>query len=118
MKRDMDLIREILLAIEAQPPGLMRQIPAPAEYERETILGHLRLIKDAGLLDGKVEFHRDTVLVAIYGLSNSGHDLLDSIRDEGVWRQTKEATEKVGGSVAIDVLKAIAGQVVSKMLGL
>lgn len=119
MKRDLDLIRDILLAIEAEPAGkLIRTIPLPSKWTKEEAIGHLRLIKDAGLTDGKIDFHGDQLLMAIHGLSNRGHDLLDSIRNETVWQQTKDKVEEVGGSVGLDVVKAIAGAILGKMLGL
>ena len=115
----MDLIRDILLEIEAQPAGkLIRNITLPEKWSEEELVGHLRLINDAGLVDGKMEFFPEATLIAIHGLSNEGHDLLDSIRGETVWKKTKERVEEVGGSVALDTLKAIAGAVTAKILGL
>lgn len=103
MKRNMDLVREILLEIEAQPAGkLIRNVSLPEKWNKEEVVGHLRLIGQAGLDDGKMEFHREAVLIAIHGLSNEGHDLLDSIRSEAVWQKTKDRVEEVGGSVALD----------------
>lgn len=48
----------------------------------------------------------------------AGYDLLDSIRDESVWAKVRERIGNVGGSVSIDVLKAVAIQVVKDRLGL
>lgn len=119
MKRNMDLIREILLNIEEQPPGnLIRTVNLRSEWSREEVLGHLRLIDQAGLIDGNLKFHGDQVLMAIHGLSNEGHDLMDSIRSETVWTETKERVSTVGGTVALDVLKSVAGAVAAKLLGL
>lgn len=115
----MDLFRDILLEIEAQPAGkLIDEIKCPDKHSIEEVLGHLRLIEQAGLIDGQVQFFDGGAFVAIHGLSNEGHDLLDSIRGEAVWQKTKERVEEVGGSVALDTLKAIAGAVTAKLLGL
>lgn len=119
MKRDMDLIREILFFIEAQPAGLLiQEIDYDDNYSQEEVIGHLRLIDDAGLVDGTMEFHSGGSLIAIHGLSNEGHDLLDSIRNETVWKNTKETVAKAGGSVALDTLKIIATAAMTKYLGL
>lgn len=119
MKRNMDLIRDILLEIEAQPAGkLIEEISLPGDYSTEEIVGHLRLIEQAELIDGHLDFFAEGTAIAIDGLSNKGHDLLDSIRGEAVWAKTKERVEEVGGSVAMDTLKAIASAVAVKLLGL
>lgn len=118
MKRDMDLIRDILLAVEAQPPGLFHQIGVQTAHDQPTVLGHLRLVSEAGLLDGEMRFISDTVLIAIHGLSNKGHDFLEAIRNETVWAQTKEKIRSVGGGMAIDSIKVVATFYLNKLLGL
>jgi hypothetical protein len=115
----MDLIREILLVIEDQPAGkMMRTIQLPEQWSHEEVVGHLRLISQAGLIDGKIEILGKDLLLAIHGLSNEGHDLLDSIRNETVWESTKETVARAGGSVAIETLKSIAAAAMAKLLGL
>ncbi len=120
MKRNMDLIRDILLNIESRPPGeLVRTVGYDSEkYSEDELKGHLRLIDQAGLVDGNLKFHTSGTLIAIYGLSNEGHDLLDAIRGDRVWERTKERVQEVGGSVTIETLKAIATAVAASMLGL
>lgn len=90
----MDLIRDILLDIESKPAGeLIRTIGFDSEkYTNEEVQGHLRLIDQAGLVDGNLKFHREHTLIAIHGLSNDGHDLLDAIRGNGLG-----AHERTGG---------------------
>jgi hypothetical protein len=120
MKRNMDLIRDILLDIESKPAGEMIQTIGydSEKYTGEEMRGHLRLIDQAGLVDGKFRFLGESTLIAIHGLSNEGHDLLDAIRGDTVWARTKERVEEVGGSVTLDTLKAIATAVAAKLLGL
>lgn len=119
MKRDMDLIREILLAIEARPAGeLIRTIEIPKGFTPEEAIGHLRLINQAGYLDGKFETHGKTALIAIHGLSNRGHDFLDAVRSETIWNKTKERLTEVGGAAALETVKALAVSIGAKLLGL
>ena len=100
----MDLIRDILLSIEdLAPGGPHRNLAVRGDWNDAEVVGHLRLVRDASLVDGKIEFYGDDMLIAIYGLSNEGHDLLDSIRSEQVWEKTKSEVGKVGGSVAIEI---------------
>ena len=120
MKRNMNLIREILLSVENLPGGkASNQISLPdGEWSPDEVIGHLRLVYDAGYIDGKIHFNPGGLFMTIYGLTNAGHDLLDSIRDETVWNKTKEEVGKVGGTVAVDTLKSIAAAITVKLLGL
>lgn len=119
MKRDWDLVRDLLLAIEEQTGGeVMRQISMPDRYTSEQVVSHLRLVNEAGFINGNIKFVGDHLLLAIHGLSWEGHDFLDSIRNDGVWEKTQEKAASVGGSVALETLKAIAAKVAESMLGL
>ena len=51
MKRDMDLIREILLKIEDYPGSDMGDIPKIEGYSEAEIYYHVWLLYDAGLIE-------------------------------------------------------------------
>ena len=120
MKRDWNLIREMLLAIEDQTEGgkILRRLDIPSSYPPAQVVGHLRLVNDAGFLEGNVKFHRDGVILVLHGLSWSGHDFLDTIWDNTVWEKTQEKAAQVGGSIALDTLKALAVKAAESLLGL
>jgi len=99
MKRDMDLIRAILLAIEGQEAlnaytHVVFQpddLPGPCPSEG-ALSYHMTLLIESGLVRGKVS-HKPIVT----GLTMPGHDFLDSIRDPALWEKTKEAANEAGG---------------------
>lgn len=43
-----------------------------------------------------------------YRMTASGHDYLDAIRDEGIWKRTTAAVTETGGSASVEILKALA----------
>lgn len=103
MKRDMDLIRELLLKLETLPMRRGGIVLIKADDDEVQVDGygvdqidyHLSLIKEAGLIDtggagamGGYGFRR---------LSWSGHDFLDSVRSPDVWDRTKQAASAAGG---------------------
>jgi hypothetical protein len=99
----MDLIRELLLKIESlhiEPGGTTSALRSSdpklkvGSYTSDQVDYHLELLIDAGLVDGSCSVDR---FFHIAKLTWSGHDLLDSIRDPEIWRQTKEAANKAGG---------------------
>ncbi len=115
-KRDIDRIREILLeaeAVEVDPEedmysgfvDYMDKITPKDSYQ-------LTLMKDAGLVAG-----RDASL-GLFRVTNSGHDFLDAVRDDGVWNKTKSKIAHVGGSATLDVVKAVAVSILTTALGL
>lgn len=96
MKRDMDLVRAILLAVEEGHGDIDIQDGLPGtEASAQELEYHLNLAQQAGLLDVAGVtlgggYH-------IQGLTWEGHDFLDTIRDPEVWKRTKEGATKVGG---------------------
>lgn len=101
MKRDMELIRLLLLEQEQDegPPEL-------AAYSIEDIVYNRALILDAGLIDGElIRGERgEPLLVNVYRLTWAGHDFLDATRDSKVWKLAKEHILKPGASWTFPVL--------------
>ena len=95
MKRDNDYMRELLLKYEAQDSY---QIVAVKELDgsNDKLLHHVDFLCDAGLLT-PLNDH-------VYRLTNQGHDFLESIRNESIWRQTKSIIVKSGGNATLDIL--------------
>jgi hypothetical protein len=123
MKRDLDLVRIILLAVEASPAGIMlrnREIEAPG-FDPAVVSEHVQLLTEADFLkatisreinpSGARECH-------IFGLTWQGHEYLDAVRNQEVWTKTKQSLAKVGGSAALEVVKQIASAIIKQHLGL
>jgi hypothetical protein len=111
MKRDMDLVRTILLEIEAYKPEpgtfiLFRNHgDSPIDgYDAGECFYNLRLAIDAGLVRAGQD-HGSAV--AVHGLTWKGHDFLDQIRDPEIWRITKEGAKQAGG-FSFELLAALA----------
>ena len=111
MKRDMELVRKLLLHIEQEytyQPLDSRHIEIDG-YSKEHIAYHLKIMDDGGLID----VQNSTVMVGnihrfvIDGITWNGHEFLDSVRNDGVWSHTKESLKPVG-SASFEVVKSIA----------
>jgi DNA-binding PadR family transcriptional regulator len=98
MKRNLDLVRELLLAIEERDNGSGDWVALDDLCPDEnTLYYHLVRMHQAGYIDG---VDRNLIGVQSFlaqSLTNAGHDFLDSIRDPEIWRQTKERARAVGG---------------------
>ncbi|MFN0020776.1 MAG: DUF2513 domain-containing protein [Pirellulaceae bacterium] len=102
----MDLIRKILLTIEAEEDagGLAKD-----GYSEQEIGYHCWLILDAGLAEGSDVTCRDGLgsQAILYGLNWNGHEFLDAARDPGRWAKTMEKVKELGGAITFAGIKAI-----------
>ena len=118
MKRDMDLIRQLMLQVESsQEPSSIQLIPEGAsDEEAERIIEHLRMLVD------DVEFLTGIPAHTLAGnnwldlkLTWEGHDFLDSVRDPEIWKKTKTGAMAAGG-FTVDLLKDLAKGLIKKQI--
>ena len=125
MKRDMELIREILLSIEAgqkdfdtlsnEHAEVLRIAPEKPLSKEDAVKleGHLDLLEQAGLIE--IQFRSTAGNIVAKGLTWQGHELVDSIRDPEVWRKTKHGAMAAGGWT-LDLLKELANGYLKKQI--
>ena len=110
MKRDMDLIREILLQKEAE------KNPMTLSCTKEEFTYHVALLKEGGLVEAIIQSNHVGMpsKAVVIRLTMAGHDFLDSARNENVWHKAKEHIIKSGTawtfSILAEVLKSLAKQ--------
>ena len=117
MKRDMDLILEILRSQEEE-----RKIDG--SYSEDAVVYHAQLLSDAGLIEA--EFLKGiggtARGAAIIRLTWEGHEFLDATRDQSIWEKTKKNVIKPGSSftfgLIVEYLKHEARSRIAPLLGL
>lgn len=111
MKRDMDLVRQLLLRIEEEGTPAVPNVPALDGYSEEVVIHHVKLLAQAGLVTAIDASSFDGPDYLQIEMTWQGHDFLASVRDPDIWRRTKEGAGKVGswsiGTIA-EVAKAVA----------
>lgn len=108
MKRDLDLIREILLSIEESDRALaVSEIRIP-EYTAEEIVFHVELLSDAEYIEISRPKYLSRPCHVVQRLTMKGCDYLDSIRDELVWKDTRSAVLRAVGSAPLEIIKDVA----------
>ncbi|MGE6995457.1 DUF2513 domain-containing protein [Pseudomonas sp. NPDC047961] len=111
MQRDMDLIRLLLLKVEALPipvnsMGVLREADlGDLEFSHEEIAYHWNLIVEAGLIEQPGNTPKG--LLAVRRLTWKGHDFVDSVRDDDVWQKTRKGALAAGG-MSIDLVADLA----------
>ena len=115
MKRDMDLIRQILLRLEELPMTGGRHDIEIDGYSHEQIIYHVRLMDEAGL----IEAQDLTTMTAIdwrpKRITYEGHEFLDAARSDKLWHTAKDKLMSTTGTLTIEGLK-IALQAAVKAL--
>lgn len=122
MKRDMDLIRELMLKLESLPSDGVARFRADDAaiqidgYSPAEVFYHLGLIKEASLIHSTGTGRMGSIEFA--GLTVAGHDFLDSVRSPDVWGKTKKVAAAAGG-FTVELLVATAKTYLeAKMKGL
>lgn len=119
MRRDFDLIRELLFQIE----GGGRSIEDCEYFQLDGVTtdeaGYaLHLMHENQLIDA---IRSDEIGVPEFNsfydvsLTWAGHDFLDSVRDNEVWKKTKAGAAAAGG-ITFDLMKSLAKGLVKKKI--
>ncbi len=121
MKRDMDLVRAILLAAEESPTGFAHDACEKiVGYTPAQIGYHVHLMMQAGLVNGVDVTHMESSgpEARLSSLTSAGHDFLDAARNQSVWQQVKTVFMEKAGPASIAVWQAALTAQVLKNLGL
>lgn len=121
MKRDWDVMRDVLLEVEALSPAQThafqyREIP-DSEEEGSVRSRHAFMLRESGYLKGIYgETMSDGSYLMSPELTMNGADLLDAIRDPRMWAKVKQVSKEKGVGIAFDTVKALIGAAVKAML--
>ena len=122
MKRDLNLIRNMLLRIEELDPtkhkitinNFLDLCDNPS-----VISLHIELLIDNDFIETSEPIYCDTIKdFLIYRLTSYGYDYLDSVRDLSIWNKTKHKLLDVGGSATLDIVKSVATSIIKARLGI
>ncbi len=117
MKRDMELIRKILLKLSDHEHGFATQEFKIDGFTDEQVGYHCMLLDEAGLIKAR----DDTRLSSSSPCSEperltwEGHEFIENARDENIWGQAKAAVDKIG-DVSFSVWGSVLSQVVIKTI--
>jgi hypothetical protein len=119
MKRDMGLIRKMVLAMEDAPGGYAPEFSLDG-YTPEQIGYHAHLMIQAGLAEGSDITHTQSQgpEAMLTSLTWAGHEFADASRDEGRWKKAMGVVKEKAGSVTIGVLTQLLTGLMKNTLGL
>ena len=110
MKRDMDLVRTILLALADSDEPLLSTDLVTDEHSRDVIGYHFLILDEAGLIMANVKPAGDDpyYIAAASRLTWEGNDFLDAVRDESIWKRVRSTIGKITGGASFEVFKTVA----------
>lgn len=130
MKRDLGLIRSLLLNLEALEKKAFDIVSIEASepeiavdgYDADQVDYHMGLLYEARLITSGQDINAMADGTWIFRrLTWDGHDFLDTVRDPEVWKRTKSGASKLGGlafGAFKDMATAYAKHVAKERLGL
>jgi len=124
MKRDMELLRRIVLKIEEKENGKSERW-THAEIDNcslEEFNSHFKLLIDEDYIDAEMmDDLRFGYVIMVKDLKWNGHEFLKAVRSEAIWNKTKDFFKLKGmmlGEVPIEVVKDVAIQMMKEKLGI
>jgi hypothetical protein len=123
MKRDMDLIRNILLTCESHDSGYAPKELKIDSYTEEQIGFHVHLMGQAGLLEtiDITTLSSRSPSAVPSRITWEGYEFLEACKNEGNWQKVRSAAQASGGfvlSAAKDVLVRLLAISLAQQVGL
>jgi hypothetical protein len=125
MKRDMELIKKILLAVEEKntfyEPFSSSEFGIQG-YEDAELVYHLKLAHEAGLIEimgnKPVQTMGATPQYFVKSLTWEGHEFLEASKNPTVWNKVIKTMQDKGVGMGFDILKGLLLQETIHLVGL
>lgn len=106
MKRDIDLIRKLLLYFDEKPDDHMVECPQVEGYTDLQIRYHLILMYEAGFLRCEKEVTETGRIIKVYpfSLTWSGHEFINAAKDDSLWAKAKDKFCNGTASFTFDII--------------
>lgn len=121
MTRNWEAIREILLRLEStSTPNASVNAKSFDGFSEQDVAYNMRLLSEAGYIQAKIMSSSagdgQINLALAIRLTNSGHDLLDTMRNESVWSKVKERFASNGIEMSFDLVVSVGKKIIEAML--
>lgn len=110
MKRDMDLVRQILLVVEEHGTEQGHITFEPSDTPGKTpdeVAGHIRLLHEHGFIEAEDGSGFGNPVWFPQRLTWQGHEFLDAIRNDTIWARTKRVIADKGGSMPFELVREL-----------
>jgi hypothetical protein len=120
MKRDMDLVRKILLAMDAHEHGFAPAGFTIAGYDQDVIGHHVWLMEQGKLLTAATTtaYGGPSPTAVPLTITWAGHDFLDAVRNDSIWSKVKTQLKDHAITVPFALLQDLALKILAAHVGL
>ena len=111
MKRNLDLIKHILLVREESNNEVLENEDFVTDnFDYEAVSYHIALLIDEDYIKTQPipTLSSASCQYLVFRLTSKGHDFLDSIRDENIFNKAKSKLADIGGNTTLDIVKSVA----------
>ncbi|MCY1211547.1 hypothetical protein BKP43_37760 [Variovorax boronicumulans] len=121
MIKNWAIIRDILIRLEAtSTPNTALDANQFPEYPEQEVAYNMRLLSEAGyikanILESKSGDGRIAAALA-RSLTNSGHELLDTIRNDTVWAKVQDTFKSKGMDMTFDLVIMLGKKIAENFL--
>ena len=118
MRRDMDLLRRILMTTAESGMPLDAEALVQGRDDFEKVAYHIDIMAQAGIIEGMAQ--KDMAggysFASVVQLTWEGNDFLDSVKNDKVWSKVKQAIAKTTGGAPFEVVKTLAVKATKSIL--
>lgn len=120
MKRDFDLVRDILIQAETSEDTLDAEVLVTKERSAEIIAYHLEMMRDYGLIEIKLDYAMGghPVNMIVKRITWHGYDYLDAIRSKKIWNKAKKVINETVGETSLSIIKDTCTELVKQAIQL
>ena len=121
MKRDWTIIRAILLELEeSATPNTVVNADKLAPFDEQEVAYNMRLLKESGYITANIieSSDGDGRIATAFArrLTNSGHELLDTIRSDTVWGKIQDKFKSSGVDMTFDLVIMAGKRIMESLL--
>jgi len=117
MKRDWDVIREILMEVEDLTAKERGDFMYGRGRQDEVRAGHAFLLWEAGFIKGIDANSFSGPALISPDLTWEGHELLDTLRSKPVWEKIKSTAKDKGIELSFDAVIALGKAALAAVIG-
>ncbi|MCG8094210.1 MAG: DUF2513 domain-containing protein [Candidatus Thiodiazotropha endolucinida] len=122
MKRDLELIRKLLVHLEEKPTDEMIKELEIGGYDKDQVMYHFILMDEAGFIRCERIVSSSTpdrvIKVHPFSLTWQGHEFLEAARNKKIWKSALNKVKGASGSVSVEVLKELLVAMLKEGVGL
>lgn len=116
MKRDMELIRKILMELEKRSfEEMSKEVVIPG-YDQKTISFHLWLLVDARLISAVDMSSTNEISFIPDNITWDGYEFLELAKNNTVWEKAIRAIKDKGPGIPFEILKLVMTSMSQEML--